>query len=82
VGSSSVREIEPAPLTGLSRPVEARRDPTPGFIRPPRLARAGPELAVRSAMAHGWAGDTQTSVRIAMAAVTASARLDRERATV
>jgi hypothetical protein len=43
------------------------------------VARADPELAVLSAMAHGKDADTQKSLRIALAAQLASADLDDDR---
>ena len=43
-------------------------------------AQADPELAVLSAMAHGRDRDSDRALRIAMAAMTASAGLDEERA--
>jgi hypothetical protein len=42
-------------------------------------ARAEPELAVLSAMAHGKGADTEKALRIAVAAMTASVGLDEER---
>ncbi len=45
-------------------------------------ARADPELAVLSAMAHGQDADTETAVRIAVVAMAASVGLDRDRATL
>ncbi len=43
------------------------------------MARANPELAVLSAMAHGRDANTERVVRIAMAAQMASAALDADR---
>ena len=44
------------------------------------VARADPELAVLSAMAHGKDADIERSIRIALAAQRASANLDEDRA--
>lgn len=46
------------------------------------VARANPELAVLSAMAHGSDADANRVVRIAMAAQIASASLDADRSTL
>jgi hypothetical protein len=46
------------------------------------VARADPELAVLSAMAHGQDADADKALRIAVAAMAASAGLDAERSTV
>lgn len=46
------------------------------------VARADPELAVLSAMAHGKDADTEKSVRIALVAQLASANLDDDRSTL
>lgn len=45
-------------------------------------AKADPELAVLSAMAHGQDADPQKSLRIAVAAIAASASLDAGRSTL
>jgi hypothetical protein len=49
-------------------------------VTDPEQARADPELAVLSAMAHGRATDTRISVQIALAAHLASMGLDPDRA--
>jgi hypothetical protein len=49
-------------------------------VTDPERARADPELAVLSAMAHGRATDTRISVQIALAAHLASMGLDPDRA--
>lgn len=46
------------------------------------IARADPELAVLSAMAHGKDADAEKSVRIALAAQLASVNLDEDRSTL
>lgn len=46
------------------------------------IARADPELAVLSAMAHGKDADAEKSLRIALAARLASANLDEDRSTL
>jgi hypothetical protein len=47
-----------------------------------RVARADPELAVLSAMAHGQDADAEKALRIAVAAIAASVGLDAERSTL
>jgi hypothetical protein len=49
------------------------------FIDDAAIARSDPELAVLSAMAHGRDADPEAALRVAVAALTASAGLDPER---
>ena len=51
-------------------------------VADPETARADPELAVLSAMAHGRDRDSARALRIALAALGASVGLDAERSTL
>ncbi len=79
----SFREIVPRFLGGGNRftPLVISPSGVPA-VTDEEAARADPELAVLSAMAHGQNADTETAVRIAVAAMAASVGLDPDRATL